>query len=178
VAGREHERCEACGFDGAALDGPALLDALRGLGPRWDTLLATAGLALRIRPTPGVWSAIEYAGHSCDIMALHVFGVEQALTVDEPAFPAIDEDLAGMAIATYADLDPRVVATELTTQATELADLVDEATAFDPDAWARGLTIGDERSDVRFLLEHALHDSVHHLDDVERGFAVLRRPAP
>jgi hypothetical protein len=36
------------------------------------------------------------------------------------------------------------------------------------------LTIGDSRSDVRRLLEHALHDSLHHLADVERGLAALR----
>jgi hypothetical protein len=38
----------------------------------------------------------------------------------------------------------------------------------------RGLTIGDSRSDVRRLLEHALHDSLHHLEDVERGLSLLR----
>jgi hypothetical protein len=40
--------------------------------------------------------------------------------------------------------------------------------------WSRGLTIGDDRSDVRRLLEHALHDSQHHLADVERGLTTLR----
>ena len=43
-----------------------------------------------------------------------------------------------------------------------------------PTAWSRGLTIGTDRSDVRRLLEHALHDSSHHLVDVERGLARLR----
>lgn len=38
-----------------------------------------------------------------------------------------------------------------------------------PDAWTRGLTIGTERTEVCRLIEHGLHDSVHHLDDVERG---------
>ena len=32
-------------------------------------------------------------------------------------------------------------------------------------AWNRGLTVGETRSDVRHLLEHALHDSLQHLDD-------------
>lgn len=43
-----------------------------------------------------------------------------------------------------------------------------------PDTWTRGLTIGETRNDVRRMLEYALHDSVHHLDDVERGLAQLR----
>jgi hypothetical protein len=39
------------------------------------------------------------------------------------------------------------------------------------DTWTRGLTVGEARSDVRRLLEHALHDSQHHLDDVQSGLA-------
>ena len=41
-------------------------------------------------------------------------------------------------------------------------------------SWTRGFTIGDDRIEVRRLLEHALHDSRHHLLDVERGLAQLR----
>jgi hypothetical protein len=169
----EHELCDACAFDGARYDNPSLLDALRALGPRWRTSLSACGPQLRERPEPAVWSAIEYAAHSRDITALHVFGVEQALTFDEPAFPAIAEDeLIESAVKRYADADPEIVLDELDDQARRLAQLADDA---DPDGWTRGLTIGGERSDVRGLLEHGLHDSVHHLDDVERGLARLRR---
>ena len=75
----EHERCDACGFDGARYDDASLLHALRILGPRWRSLLSQTGPELRERPEPEVWSALEYAAHSRDITALHVFGVEQAL---------------------------------------------------------------------------------------------------
>ncbi len=167
----DHERCAACGFDGARYDDPGLLEALRALGPRWQSLLSDTGPALRRRPDPDVWSAIEYAAHSRDITALHVFGVEQALTEDEPVFPGIAaEELIEAASAKYNDEDPDVVAAELGAQADRLATLAGEA---GPAAWSRGLTIGDDRSDVRRLLEHALHDSVHHLDDVEAGLVRL-----
>jgi hypothetical protein len=82
----EHERCEQCGFDGAAYSDAALLEAIRALGPRWRALLADAGT----------------------------------------------------------------------------------------DAWTRGITVGTERIETRRLLEHALHDSTHHLLDVENGFERLR----
>jgi len=166
-----HERCDACGFDGARYDDASLLDALRAVGPRWRVLLAASGSELRVRPEPEVWSAIEYAAHSRDIIALHAYGVEQALTLDEPMFPPIADDLAESAAATYGDADPDDVSTELTTQASLLAEVADDAGS---DAWPRGLTIGDARSDVRRLLEHALHDSLHHLGDVERGLSRLR----
>jgi hypothetical protein len=168
---REHERCEACGFDGEIYTDSALLEALRSLHDRWRQQLATAGAELRIRPAPDTWSAIEYAAHSRDITALHAYGVEQALTQDEPIFPPIGDDLADAAAVTYADADSDEVLQALGDAAERLVRLADHSGM---DAWARGLTVGDSRSDVRRLLEHALHDSEHHLGDVERGLATVR----
>jgi hypothetical protein len=168
----EHERCVACGFNGSSYDDRSLLDAIGDLGDRWRELLARAGPELRIRPQPGTWSAIEYAAHSRDITAIHVFGVEQALSGDEPVYPAIEADsLIETAARGYGDEDPVVVAGQLDDEATRLARLAEDAGS---EAWDRGITIGGERTTVRRLLEHALHDSLHHLDDVRRGLADLR----
>jgi len=167
----DHERCAVCGFDGVSYDDQGLVEALRALGPSWRALLTSCGPMLRRRPDPDVWSAIEYAAHSRDITALHAFGVDQALTEDEPVFPRIDADaLIEAASAMYNDEDPAVVAAELGAQADRLATLAEAAGTA---TWSRGLTIGDDRSDVRRLLEHALHDSVHHLGDVKAGLLRL-----
>jgi hypothetical protein len=167
-----HERCDACDFDGARYTDAALPDALRALGGRWRALLAGSGAELRIRPEPHVWSAIEYAAHSRDITALHEFGVEQALTGDEPAFAAMDgDDLVHAVAEKYGTADPEAVVDELDAHAHRLAELACHAGS---GAWSRGLTVGGERLDVRRLLEHALHDSLHHVADVERGLARLR----
>ena len=94
------------------------------------------------------------------------------MTIDEPMFPEIDGDeLVESASAGYAALDPGVVAVELGDAARKLADL---AQASGPVSWSRGITFGSTRRDVRSLLEHALHDSHHHLIDVENGLADLR----
>ena len=131
-------------------------------------LIADAGPDLRVRPEPHVWSAIEYAAHSRDITALHRFGVEQALTGGEPVYPAIvADDLIQTAAANYVEEDPRIVVDTLDDEAGRLADL---AVAAPTDRWELGITIGEERSTVRRLLEHALHDSLHHLGDVQRGY--------
>ena len=168
----DHEQCEACKFDGSDYDPGQLVDAIRDLGPQWIRLLFAAGDELRQRPAPETWSALEYAAHSRDVTALHVFGVEQALTIDEPTFPEIDgDDLVQSTAGGYAALDPGVVGRELGIQAGRLADLAQES---GPTSWSRGITIGDSRSDVRRLLEHAFHDSHHHLVDVEDGLAILR----
>jgi S-DNA-T family DNA segregation ATPase FtsK/SpoIIIE len=170
VSNRTHEQCDACSFDGAAFSDSQLLDALRALGDRWHTLLASAGGHLRTRPAPATWSAIEYAVHSRDVTRLHAYGVEQALTVDEPRFAPIGDDVINDAVSTAGSADPVEVCDELSAAARRLAQLADDAGV---DRWNRGLTVGDARSDVRRLLEHALHDSHHHLDDVERGLATL-----
>jgi len=110
----DHEQCGACGFDGSEYEPERLLDAIRDLGPQWIRLLLEAGDELRLRPAPETWSALEYAAHSRDVTALHVFGVEQALTVDEPRLPEIaGEELVQSASASYAAQDPGVVGMEL-----------------------------------------------------------------
>ena len=167
-----HEHCEACGFDGSAYDDASLIATLRDLGPRWRTLLSDAGSALRVRPEPAVWSAIEYAAHSRDVTALHCFGVEEALAHDEPVYPEIDGgNLIETASAGYIDEDPDAVVSALDAETRRLAQLAADAPA---GAWERGLTVGENRMTIRRLLEHALHDSSHHLDDVTRGLECIR----
>ena len=163
---RIYEHCDACGFDGSSYADSELLESLRGLGVRWRQQLIAAGVLLRSRPDPTTWSAIEYAAHSRDVTALHAFGVEQALTRDEPTYPPMGDDVVNQAASAYADADPDVVCDELAKSALRLAQLADDAGV---GAWTRGLTVGETRSDIRRLLEHALHDSQHHLDDVGRG---------
>jgi hypothetical protein len=167
----DHEQCEECGFEGAQYDDASLIAALQDLGPRWRAVLADAGPELRVRPEAETWSAIEYAAHSRDITELHVFGVEQALTGTEPEYPEIEADeLIEAAAPGYAGADPEVVVDELDTQARKLAGL---AAGAEREKWEFGITFGGARSTARRLLEHALHDSLHHVGDIERGLAKL-----
>lgn len=167
----EHEQCAQCGFDGESFSDDALLDALSALGSRWRELLANGGDELRRRPAAEVWSAIEYAAHSRDITALHVFGVEQALTGTEPVLPEIDPGLADQVATNYGSENPVDVVDALETHARRMAAL---AAAAGTDSWTFGITVGTNRIEVRRLLEHALHDSTHHLQDVKNGFVQLR----
>jgi hypothetical protein len=160
------EQCDECGFDGEHYDREQLLTALDALGPQWRAALATAGDRLRMRPAPTVWSPLEYAAHSRDVTLLHGFGVEEALTGNETVLPPVADDLADQAATNYNTEDPATVLDALEVAASKLATLGRGA-----DSWTSGITIGDNRSDVRALLEHALHDSTHHLLDIERGLA-------
>jgi hypothetical protein len=171
LAAMTSERCGACGFDGAVYEDDALLEELRALGPRWAGLLAGAGPWLRIRPAPGVWSAIEHAAHSREVTAQSVFGVRQALLGTEPVHAGVTIDLRESA-GSYRDADLEEITAELAAQAMLLAQLAQGA---GPARWSRGVTIAGDRTDVRGLLEHALHESLHHLGDAEQGLASLPR---
>lgn len=90
----------------------------------------------------------------------------------EPVLPEVAaDDLIECAAGDYTEADPADVADVLEDQAERLPDVAAHAGT---GAWTWGITIGGSRSDVRRLLEHGLHDSRHHLDDVERGLAELR----
>src|ERR671910_892800 len=110
----------------------ALLDPLRSLQEGWRQQLVAASAELRTRLEPDTWSAIEYAAHSRDITALHAYGVEQALTQDEPTFPPIGDDRAEAAAVAYADANPDEVVQALGVAAERLVRLADDAGV---DAW-------------------------------------------
>ena len=147
-----------------------LLESLRGLGVRWRQQLMAAGVLLRSRPDPTTWSAIEYAAHSRDVTALHAFGVEQALTATSRRTHRSATTSSTKPPALTPTPIPTWSVDELAKSALRLAQLADDAGV---GAWTRGLTVGETRSDIRRLLEHALHDSQHHLDDVGRGVASM-----
>jgi hypothetical protein len=172
AAHEHHETCEQCGFDGSSYSDEELLVALDSLEAPWRELLAPSDEHLRERPAPEVWSALEYAAHSRDVTALHVFGVREALTGNEPHFAEIaGDELIAEAAQSY---DSEEVSQVLDELARELHALSEVARESGPLNWHYALSIGAERITVRRLLEHALHDSSHHLDDVERGLGQLR----
>ena len=125
-----------------------------------------------MRPEPDTWSAIEYAAQSRDITELHRWAVDEALTGAEPVLPGVESDaLLDAAATTYGTADPVAVVRALSAAASAMADAARTAGG---SAWHLGITVGTSRSSVRRLLEHALHDSTHHLADVARGLTTLR----
>jgi hypothetical protein len=95
------------------------------------------------------------------------------LTDDDPDFPNWDQDVAAVEDR-YNEQDPSAVAGDITTAAARLAERFDGVTG---DAWRR---TGNRSDGARFTVEsfarYMIHDPVHHLDDVARGFARLDAP--
>ena len=120
------------------------------VGSRWCALLFEAVPELRVRPELETWSAIEYAAQSRDITALHVFGVEQALTEDEPVFPAIEADtLIQTSAATYHDEDPDAVVVELDREARRLGERATVRGQLESDHDRRGTEHGSQVARTR-----------------------------
>ena len=68
-----------------------------------DIRALSAELARR-RPSPEVWSPVEYLGHLRESMAFHRWLIESALAEDNPLIPIVDPD-ESVAKAGYADAD-------------------------------------------------------------------------
>ena len=169
-------RCGECGFDYDATDLATVADAVRGLGRRYRAPL-TRGLpeedldaVLRRRPSPEVWSALEYACHARDALALYDWRIDRVLTRSRPELPAMrrDEVVSERAYNTQAPAD---VTDELAAAA---AGLADRLRAVPDDGWDRvGVREGDELS-VAWMARNALHEGSHHLLDIGRVLRQVR----
>jgi hypothetical protein len=162
----EPERCAECGFDGEHLMVADAITALRSMGRRWRELFEDVpDERLRRRPDPQTWSALEYAAHTRDVLALVSWGMDRLLKGDEPTFEAIEPDPPG-ADHGYAALDPSEVLDQLEANAERMAARAERAL---PEHWKRRGTMGETPTDAGWLLRHAVHDATHHIRDVERG---------
>jgi hypothetical protein len=167
----EPERCDECGFDGTRLTINDAITSLRSLGRRWRALFDKVPEdVLRERPAPDVWSALEYAAHTRDVIALNAWGINEALTKDRPVFPKITPDV-GAPDHGYNRLQPSDVLDELAVHAGGLAD---KASHVLPAHWDRVAVVGDQEIDAGWALRHVVHDATHHLKDVEKGLEALQ----
>lgn len=154
--------CEECGFDPAydvTTTGSRTRTAARGHAA------ALRRTDARERPTPNVWSPLEYGCHVRDVCRL--FGERLALMLaeDDPAFDNWDQDRAAVEDRYWAQV-PADVAVELVDAAESVATAFD---AVDGDQWERtGRRSNGSRFTVRTLATYFLHDVEHHLHDVRQ----------
>jgi MOSC domain-containing protein YiiM len=168
------ETCAECGFDArdwTVRDATTVLDAL---GWWWE--LATAEVppaTLNRRPSPGVWSALEYGLHTALVTAVWRAGLELILGRDGGALPA-PPDLGGTT-AEPLTLDVDAVVADLAREGHALARLARGAA---PEGWAHTGRLADRTIQAEAGLLHAVHDATHHWMDVGRGLAALGAGTP
>ena len=136
----------------------------------WQRILARPRDVLTTRPRDDRWSALEYACHVRDVLRIFDQRLALMLTEDGPDFANWDQDDTAVADR-YNEQDPADVAAAIDQASGSLADRFDGVTG---DQWQR---TGNRSDGTRFTVEtfarYFIHDPVHHLVDVENGFAIL-----
>lgn len=153
--------CPDCGFDAAAFPVERTGDAVRALVVDWSAALAAPQVA--VRPSPGVWSTLEYACHVRDVFRLFDRRLSAMLQEDDPLFANWDQDETAVADR-YGEQDPVVVQQELADAGSRIAEAFD---AVDGDQWERpGRRSDGAAFTVASFARYFLHDPLHHLWDI------------
>ncbi len=160
--------CEECGFDTRSFPAGDIARLTRQAAEPWPELLAHP--LTRVRPDEACWSALEYGCHVRDVFLLGVYRVGRMLEEDNPRFANWNQD--DTAVAERYDLqDPLEVASEILAAAHALANVYDTVQG---DQWSRpGLRSDGSPFTVESFGRYFLHDPMHHIVDVHRGFNVL-----
>ena len=168
--------CAECSFDHDATDPRSAADTVRSFAKRYRAPLTRSlpgedlDTVLRARPGPASWSALEYACHVRDALALYDHRIRLVLEEDRPSFPKMGRDEVAVA-RDYNGQDPVTVADELATAAERLASRLDAV----PDAgWRRVGVREDLEMSVEWMARNAVHEGAHHLLDVGRALRAAR----
>jgi hypothetical protein len=175
-------RCDECGFDGDGLTEEDLASACDGFVRRFKAPLTRflpnedGPSVLRGRPSPSVWSALEYAAHTRDALAFYIERIERVLVEERPLLTKVGWETQAEERG-WNDEDPASVAASLETTALALGARL---RSLDGETWGRvGLSSegdGAERT-VRALAERAVHEGHHHLLDIGRSLRAARASA-
>jgi hypothetical protein len=141
---------------------------MRKVAEPWPAFLADP--LARTRPRDDCWSALEYGCHVRDVFRIGTYRLQRMLHEDNPRFDNWDQDETAIT-EHYEVQDPLAVADELLAAATVLADGYDAVTS---DQWERpGLRSDGSLFTVESFGRYFLHDPMHHVADVRRGFDTL-----
>lgn len=156
--------CPECGFDTRSVEPDDVAELIRSNGAAWRTLL-TGKDDVRARPSPDVWSTLEYGCHVRDAYRVYDERLRLMLTEDAPVFPNWDQDATAVADR-YGEQDPAVVADEVAEAAHAIGARLDAVEGHD---WQRtGSRSDGAQFTVASCVRYLLHDAVHHVYDVTR----------
>ena len=160
--------CPECGFDASTADVRAVADLLRANAGAWPDLLAHPRAAAR--PTPDVWSALEYGCHVRDVCRIYDERLQRMLTEDDPLYPNWDQDQTAVD-DNYGSQSPETVTEQLLSAAGQLARRFESVT---DDQWTRTGRRSDGASfTIDTFARYFIHDPIHHLHDVRTGYRTL-----
>lgn len=157
------ETCPECGFSARSFPVEAVAATIRETAAAWVEILGGREEEVRRRPSPVVWSALEYGCHVRDVLRLYDKRLQLMLAEDDPLYANWDQDSTAVA-ERYGEQAPATVATEITEAAGALADRFAGVSA---EQWQRTGRRSDGASfTVDSFSRYFLHDVFHHLWDV------------
>jgi hypothetical protein len=160
--------CPECGFDAGSFDPLTMPQAVRANAQEWRRALENS--QVRDRPSPEVWSALEYGCHVRDVFVLFNERLRMMLEHDDPTYQNWDQDATAVS-ERYDEQDPADVAPALMHAADALAQRFESVAG---EQWSRTGTRSDgAKFTVETFAKYLMHDPVHHLHDVHSGFSAL-----
>ncbi|MGH3500067.1 MAG: DinB family protein [Nocardioidaceae bacterium] len=165
--------CAECGFAYEDLEAATIPGALRALSERYRAAFADANQdALRRRPEPAVWSALEYACHVRDVSLVQRDRVIRALVEDCPTNASMHRD-ERVRWARYAEESPAGAIDQLAMAADLLATVYDGLSAEQLRRTCRYNYPEPTVRDLAWLGRHTLHEGEHHLRDIQRTRGIV-----
>ncbi|HEU4330972.1 MAG TPA: DinB family protein [Lapillicoccus sp.] len=161
----EDHTCERCGLAYLSLDVDSALGLVAESTETLAALLPAVDEAtLRRRPSPDVWSVVEYACHVRDVLLTYAVRVHRGVVEDRPALDPMYGDWRAERFG-YSAMPVDVLLVELGAAATGFAA---EVGTVPDDAWERTvIRRPSEERTVRWLVRQAAHECVHHLGDIQ-----------
>lgn len=152
--------CSECGY--VPHDPRETQGRILALPERWMAVLARKDA--RDRPKEGVWSPVEYACHSRDLLRVLRERVTLILDEDNPTFPDYDGEAEAVS-GKFWSADPDTTADEIAREAAKTASVFSRVGESD---WEKAGLRGDgKRMSIAGLSRYLIHDLEHHLVDVD-----------
>jgi S-DNA-T family DNA segregation ATPase FtsK/SpoIIIE len=162
--------CDECGLVYASIAVTDIPNALVAFGPIYRARLGVDPSRLRARPSPEIWSALEYSCHVRDVLEVQRGRLLLALAEDRPTFIPMGR-VERVTRDRYNDQDPLIVADELEAAATAIGAAFG---GLDAEQWERtgiyNWPTASERSMV-WLGRHTIHEGQHHLRDIDAALS-------
>lgn len=156
--------CVECGFDWESSP-DRLSEQLAAAPQKFEEAFEDREALLRTRPDDCVWSPLEYAAHTRDVLVWYGERIQRVLSEARPHLTAV-RWAAATDERRYHRSSTGSVLAGLSDIAMSLSDMLQRLS---PEQWER-VGIGSEGDDrnVLVLARRAVHEAVHHAMDVQR----------
>jgi hypothetical protein len=163
--------CPDCAADVGHLAIVDVAELNRANATAWAEVLTQDSVWVTTRPSPEVWSPLEYACHVRDVFRLFLERLELMLTSDNPLFANWNPNTTAEADR-YDLSDPATVSDEILVAAAQIASRFETVTT--EDLVRKGRRSDGAEFTIESFARYEIHDPVHHLWDVTGEKTAIR----